>query len=296
MFRERSGFNRDEVSFDSEEVMPELPEVETVVRDLRPRTVGRCIRKVRHASPLMAESRIGPFDKALRGRTVSAIDRRGKWMFFRLSDGNTLVIHLGMTGRLEVVEAKRELLRHTHLRLNLDDGSEELRFVDPRRFGELLLCAPEHLDERFGPKHLGSDALKICLGELADALGKSRRNLKSILLDQRVVAGIGNIYADEILFESRLAPDRLGTKLKAGEIKRLHRSIGVVLRRAIRHNGTSIRDYVTGNGVPGEFQNRLRVYGRSNLPCKICGTPIEWSREVVNGRTTHWCPSCQSDK
>lgn len=274
--------------------MPELPEVETVVRDIRPRVVGRRIHAVRHASPLMAQSQVGSFKTKLAGREIRELVRHGKWMFFRLTDDNTLVIHLGMTGRLLVEPARSPVARHTHLRLGLDEGGEELRFIDPRRFGELALYSPAGIAARFGAPRLGPDATRVTRRQLAASVTRAHRRLKAILLDQRVVAGIGNIYADEILFAARLAPQTLGTELAPPEIDRLHRALRRVLARAIRHNGTSIRDYVTGQGVPGDFQRLLRVYGRAKLPCKICQHPIELNRGIVTGRATHWCPACQT--
>lgn len=273
--------------------MPELPEVETVVRGVRPRTVGRRVAAVRLASALMARSFVGSFRRKLAGREILRLDRHGKWMFFRLDDGNTLVIHLGMTGRLGVERSDAPLLPHTHLRLALDEGTEELRFVDPRRFGELLLCDEQAYLGRFGPGKLGPDATRITVAQYRSALSRTQRRIKCVLLDQRSVAGIGNIYADEILFAARLHPSRRGSEVTLPEIKALHRATGTVLRQAIRHNGTSIRDYVTSAGVPGEFQERLLVYGRAQLPCRVCQTPIAVDRGIVSGRSTHWCPICQ---
>jgi formamidopyrimidine-DNA glycosylase len=274
--------------------MPELPEVETVVRQLRPELVGRAIRRVVHVSALMAKSELGPFESLLPRRQIERLERHGKWMFLRLSDGNTLVVHLGMTGRLGIVGARTRPLPHTHLRLALDDGARELRFSDPRRFGELLLVGPATFAEQFGLGRLGPDATRITRRQLAEIFAGTRRCLKAVLLDQRSLAGIGNIYADEILFEAGLYPGRLGRDLASSDIERVHRAMGRVLRRAIRHNGTSIRDYVTGNGVPGEFQNYLNVYGRADQPCKKCSTAIELIRTVVRGRATFWCPACQA--
>ena len=273
--------------------MPELPEVETVVRAIRPRTVGRVIRGVPHASPLMARTDTGRFAERLRGRRIERLDRHGKWMFFHLSDEAVFVAHLGMTGRLGIAERDAESAPHTHLRLRLGDGAEELRFSDARRFGELWVYRPDAWYRRFGPHRLGPDALRITTGDLAKRLRLARRRLKAVLLDQRAVAGIGNIYADEVLFESSLNPARSANRLRPEESARLHHAVGSVLRRAIRCNGTSIRDYVTAEGVPGEFQERLNVYGRADLPCKKCSTRIELTRTVVTGRATYWCPVCQ---
>lgn len=274
--------------------MPELPEVETVVRGIRPQAVGRTILSVRRASPLMARSQVGPFRRGLVGRRFLALDRHGKWMFFRLSGDRTLVVHLGMTGRLEVTPAATPALPHTHLRLALDRGDEELRFSDPRRFGELWLAGPAHLEERFGPKRLGPEALAIDALSWRTTLAATKRKLKVVLLDQRAVAGIGNIYADEILFDAGLSPAALANRVGDQAAEALRRAIGRVLRRAIRCQGTSIRDYVTAQGVPGEFQDRLKVYGRAGEPCKRCRGAIVLDRSIVAGRATYWCPNCQT--
>ena len=276
--------------------MPELPEVETIVRQIRPKTVGRKIKRVRLASKRMAKSAIGSFERVLAGLVLERIDRHGKWMFFRLSGGNTLVIHLGMTGRLGVFGAKESVLPHTHLRLALDEGGEELRFSDARRFGELLLCDPQAMETRFGPDRLGPEATQITLPELSSVVGKTRRSVKVVLLDQRAIAGIGNIYADEVLFEARLDPALPARDLQSEEVTGLHRAIRSILRRAIRHSGTTIRDYVTSRGVPGEFGKYLRVYGRVDQPCKKCSFPIELRRTIIAGRPTCWCPRCQARK
>lgn len=214
-------------------------------------------------------------------------------MFFGLAGGNTLVLHLGMTGRLSVVPQAAPVESHTHLRLLMDNENDELRFADPRRFGEILLYDPATFAARFGPHHLGPDALTIKPAQLAKGLRRTRRRIKAALLDQKAVAGIGNIYADEILFEAGVRPTARCNRLNAEQIGRIHRVMGRVLRRAIRHNGTSIRDYVTGQGVPGEFQNHLKVYGRADQPCTKCPNLVRLDRKVVTGRATYWCPTCQ---
>jgi formamidopyrimidine-DNA glycosylase len=272
--------------------MPELPEVETVVRQIRPVTLGQTIQRVVHAAQSMARSALGPFSRSLSGTTIERIDRHGKWMFLRLGGERTLVVHLGMTGRLGVVPSETPLADHTHLRLLLSNGTE-LRFSDARRFGELWLIGPEQFAARFGPDRLGPDALAISPRQFRDGLHRTRRALKAALLDQRLVAGVGNIYADEILFAARLHPALAANRLRSDDAARLRRVMTSVLRRAIRYNGTSIRDYVTAQGTPGEFQQRLCVYGRVDLPCKVCASPIQLTRKVVSGRATYWCPTCQ---
>lgn len=272
--------------------MPELPEVETVVRGLRPGVVGRRVAGViTDASGMVQAPR--QFRQKLTGQRFERIDRHGKWMFFRLSDGPTLVLHLGMTGRLEVVERRLPLMAHTHLRVRLDDG-RELRFVDPRRFGTIRFCEADEFTREFGPTRLGPEATRVALGYMEQVLRGTERRIKAVLLDQRRIAGIGNIYADEILYAARVHPARPGRSLYPDEIDAIHRAIKRVLARAIRHQGTSIRDYVTAHGVPGAFQKRLAVYGRAGLACKSCPVGVELSREIIPGRATHFCPACQS--
>ena len=275
--------------------MPELPEVETVVRGLRPALEGRRIARCTHASPLMAECDQGRFRPRLAGQRFSRIDRQGKWIFCRIEGGDTLAIHLGMTGRLGVEPIDRELAPHTHLRITLEGDTEELRFRDPRRFGELLLLGPESIELRFGTDKLGPDATTITAKHLSAVFSQTSRVVKAVLLDQRALAGVGNIYADEVLFEANLNPGREGRDLKADEIDRLAKAVRNVLAKAIRSGGSTIRDYVDAQGEPGSFQNQHRVYGRSGKPCKRCLAPIELDRTIVSGRSTHWCRVCQSN-
>lgn len=274
--------------------MPELPEVETIVRRIRPRVVGREVVRVVHASNKMARSTVGSFRRGLAGRRFVAMDRHGKWMFLGLDDANTLVVHLGMTGRLSLADADDPSAPHTHLRLLLSIGRQELRFSDSRRFGELYLCNATERKTRFGPTHLGPDALAIRPRDLAHRLTHTRRSIKAALLDQRVVAGVGNIYADEILFAAAIAPMTPAWRAVQPSGAPLLKAVRDVLNAAIRHNGTTIRDYVTADGVPGQFQQRLAVYGRDKQPCRRCATAIELSRTIVSGRATYWCPRCQA--
>lgn len=273
--------------------MPELPEVETVVRGLRERVEGQRIAACRFASPLMVQCDEGDFANRLRGRKLLRLDRHGKWMFFRLSSRDTLAIHLGMTGRLGITPAGQVPPPHTHLRLALGSGKVELRFCDPRRFGELVLCRQETAQERFGPRHLGPEATTISLEEFARAFAKTTRAVKAVLLDQRSIAGIGNIYADEILFQAGIHPGRRGCELSVAEIRAIRQAVRGVLNRAIRAGGSTIRDYVNADGQAGWFQLSHRVYGRPSQACRRCSAPIELDRSIVTGRATHFCPICQ---
>jgi formamidopyrimidine-DNA glycosylase len=275
--------------------VPELPEVETVVRDLRPHLVGWRLTAVRQASRHALRKRWRPaWNAAVAGRRVEAVERRGKWILLQLDDAQTLVVHLGMTGQFTVAPATDAIADHTHLIFPLDDGEIQLRFRDIRRFGSVTLFrSPEALAEFFTAAGLGPEPFDIPPAYWRDCLRSTRRCLKAVLLDQGVVAGVGNIYADESLFESRLHPARLACDLDDSESSRLRRAVARVLNRAIERRGSSIRNYVGGSGLQGEYQNEFRVYGRTGDPCPRCKTPIACLR--LAGRSSHFCPNCQKN-
>jgi formamidopyrimidine-DNA glycosylase len=270
--------------------MPELPEVETVVRDLRPLLVGRTIRSVRRSGLRLRKPWKPSWDAVVRNARVASIRRRGKWILVDVNDSSVLRVHLGMTGQFTVVPASDTEPDHLHLRFELDNGAE-LRYRDPRRFGLAewfgdRVALAETMDRELGPEPFGVDA-----GYFRDAMSGASRNLKAILLDQTILAGVGNIYADEALFRARLHPDRRGRSLNAGQCDRLRESIEAVLTRAIEYRGSSIRDYVGGSGLRGGFQNELSVYGRAGEACPECGAGVKCMR--LAGRASHFCPRCQ---
>jgi formamidopyrimidine-DNA glycosylase len=272
--------------------MPELPEVETVVRELRPHLVGRRIAQVKVGRRPLRRRWQAQWRTELIGKRVKEIRRRGKWILLCLDRDCHLVVHLGMTGQLTVVPAQTPVNNHTHLVFGLDRGTQQLRFRDVRRFGSATLFAqPEGLDQFFQDSGLGPEPFDLAPDYWQERLATTRRCLKAILLDQRVVAGVGNIYADESLFESRLHPAQLGQDTTARQAQRLRRAIVAVLNRAIDKRGSSIRDYIGGSGRKGEFQEEFCVYGRTGLPCPRCGKPIVCVR--LAGRSTHYCPRCQ---
>lgn len=272
--------------------MPELPEVETVVRELRPLLVGRRIDNVRAGRHRLRRPWSRRWNAEIARRKVLTIDRRGKWILLNLEDERVVVMHLGMTGQLRVLPAAEPSVAHTHLVFSLDGGERELRFRDVRRFGSATVFAdPSSLAKFFQDGGLGPEPFELDLVYWTDCLRRTRRCLKAVLLDQRILAGVGNIYADESLFEARLHPARAGRSLDPIEAKRLRKAIVTVLRRAIAGRGSSIRDYVGGNGSKGTYQDRFRVYGRTDLPCFRCGTSIVCIR--LAGRSTHFCPCCQ---
>jgi formamidopyrimidine-DNA glycosylase len=266
--------------------MPELPEVQTVVTTLQPRVTGRRIRDVR----LLRSDIVNPsgtdLAAAILGRRVGRISRRGKRIVFTLDDRNCFYIHLGMTGQLTAEPADREVRKHTHLILGLDSG-ETLRFRDPRRFGGVFWLGCDSLgDESMGPEPLdmGTDVF-------AANLKRTTRAIKNALLDQRVVAGLGNIYVDESLYGAGIHPLTASHRLKPERVELLCQEIKRVLTGAIAARGSTLRDYVDGNGELGTAQSLHRVYARESQPCPNCGTPIK--RIVLGGRSTHFCPKCQ---
>jgi formamidopyrimidine-DNA glycosylase len=275
--------------------VPELPEVETVVRDLRPMLVGRSFAKITVSRKALRRKWSRAWERQLLGRRVEAIGRRGKWILIDLGEPR-LVVHLGMTGQFTVAAAELPRETHTHIAFTLDDGNE-LRFRDIRRFGSVTLYPhPEALGVFFENNGLGPEPFdgEFNAEYLRRCVRATRRNLKAILLDQTVVAGVGNIYADESLFEARLHPALIGKALTAKQTAALSRAIVAVLTRAIERRGSSIRDYVGGSGLKGTMQDEFRVYGRTGEPCMRCETPIK--RITLAGRSTHFCPKCQRRK
>jgi formamidopyrimidine-DNA glycosylase len=270
--------------------LPELPEVETVVRDLRPRLKGRRIRAVRAGERRLRHGWSSEWEARLVGRRITGVRRRGKWILFDLDDG-LLLLHLGMTGQLTVGAADRPVESHTHLTFDLDNG-QQLRFRDVRRFGSATLFAGPDALEEFLNHRLGPEPFDLRPGPWRTALAATDRNLKAVLLDQKVVAGVGNIYADESLFEARLPPTQTGRATTPAEAERLRKAVVKVLTRAIERRGSSIRDYVGGSGRRGSYQREFRVYGRAGEACPRCGTPIR--RVRLAGRSTHYCPQCQA--
>jgi formamidopyrimidine-DNA glycosylase len=258
--------------------LPELPEVETVVRTLAPFLVGRRIVSARFGSRFVTPGDRGKLAKKVAGRRIESVTRRGKFIVVGLDQG-LLVIHLGMTGKLlsSGVETK-----YTHGFFTLDDGV--LLYDDPRQFGRI-----EWGDTRV--RKLGPEPLAISLAEFAARLKGRKTRVKALLLNQSFLAGLGNIYVDEILFLSAIHPLTPASRLNAPKIARLHQAMIDTLRLAIEHRGSSISDYVDADGNRGDFQMMHRVYGREGEACVNCGAAIK--KAVVAGRGTHYCPACQ---
>jgi formamidopyrimidine-DNA glycosylase len=267
--------------------MPELPEVQTVVLTLRPKVVGRAIRGVALARRDIVSPVTIDLVTQLTGRTIRNVARRGKRIVFTLDDGNRFYIHLGMTGQLTTARPDAEAPPHTHLELDVGPG-RVLRFRDPRRFGGVWWLGSEDGAQDVG---MGPEPLAMRPAQLAKRLGRTTRAVKNALMDQRVVAGLGNIYVDESLFAAGIHPLARADALTAEQVARLNRAIKATLRRALRHRGSTLRDYRDADGESGGFQKLHRVYDRAGKPCRRCRTPIE--RIVLGGRSTHFCPRCQ---
>lgn len=274
--------------------MPELPEVETVVRDLRPHLVGRRFTALTVGRKALRRRWAPAWKAKVLGRPVQAVERRGKWITIDLG-GPWLLVHLGMSGQFTATGAREPRATHTHLVFTLDDEENELRFRDIRRFGSVTLYEDRtDLDAFFVKSKLGPEPFDLDPAYWRAALRRTARSLKAILLDQSVVAGVGNIYADESLFEAKLNPNLLGRDLTPRQADRLREAVAAVLTRAIEKRGSSIRNYVGGSGLRGGYQEEFRAYGRTGAPCLRCETPIAHLR--LAGRSTHYCPACQRQK
>jgi formamidopyrimidine-DNA glycosylase len=271
--------------------MPELPEVETIRRGLAPHVEGRRIEAaeildVRLVMPELPAVVAG----RLQGLVVERLERRGKYLVFRLSREHVLICHLRMTGNFLWTVAGQERLPFTRAELVLDDGSL-LRYTDVRRFGTWALLdaedGAEYIAKRLGPEPLGPWSAH----ELRRRLDGREAPIKAVLLDQRVVAGVGNIYADEALWRAQIHPRTPAARVRGAKVAALHEGVREVLQQGIEAQGASIRDFRRPDGGYGSAQERFAVYGRAGEPCERCGTPIE--RIVVGQRGTHYCPRCQ---
>lgn len=276
--------------------MPELPEAETIVRGLRSPLRGRIVTQLEVLFPDLLDEPPRSFQRVLRGRSFGRVGRRGKNLVLdthgESEEVHRLVVNLGMSGRLlyRAIDAKEPPPTHPGVRMRLDNGGT-LIYHDPRRFGRIRLMAPRSYlawSRSLGPEPLGVGFTPSRLGR---ALARSSAPLRSWLLDQSKVAGVGNIYANEALFLSGLHPETRGRDVPARRVTALHSSVRIVLREAIRARGTTLRDYRTAEGWEGSYAVELRVYGREGLPCPVCGKAIV--RSVFGGRSAFHCPDCQ---
>ena len=271
--------------------MPELPEVETTRRGIEPHLGGARISEViirRHdlRQPVSATM------PALEGRIISGVSRRSKYLLLAIDDGSTILIHLGMSGSLRVIDPAEVWKKHDHVGITLASG-KQLRFHDPRRFGLVLRLTeadpmthallknlgPEPLEDNFTADHLKS----VCV--------KRSAAIKLVIMDAKTVVGVGNIYASEALFRAGIRPSTLANRISRPRLEKLANAIRDVLSASILEGGTTLRDFLNSDGEPGYFKQRLFVYDRKGEPCRNCGTPI---RHAVQGqRSTYWCPTCQ---
>jgi formamidopyrimidine-DNA glycosylase len=274
--------------------MPELPEVETVRRSLEPTVVGTRIVGVQVARRDLRRVLSADFEASLKGRRIEDVRRRAKYLLFALDDGRSWIVHLGMSGRLLLKRSDAEKSvkdRHQHVLVTLDDGSK-IAFVDPRRFG---LMAVERAEDSslltgIGPEPLDAEAFSGSY--LARWKRRTRRAVKDVLMDQRVVAGVGNIYANEILYTAGVRPTRRMPRVTRPDCERIVSATRAILSEAIEHRGSTISDFLDGVGRRGGYQWRRRVYDRDGEPCPGCKSPIV--SVVVGQRSSFYCPKCQS--
>jgi formamidopyrimidine-DNA glycosylase len=306
----------------------ELPEVEILRRDLEKDVVGRRIKSVdvrpqRNAMRVIRRhAKRKEFSDRLEGKKITKVDRRGKFLLMHLEGNEVLVVHFGMSGQFARSTRRVAPTPHTHVVIEFTQGGD-LRYVDQRTFGQLFVTTAENGGKVKELDHIGPDALSFGevfvagqsdLGDMEEfaqigmdplednmpwqffreELNRRHARLKSVLMDQRFVSGLGNIYSDEVLFAAGLRYDHMSDQLSSQEVRRLYRGMREVLQDAIRFRGTTLDDeaYVDLFGKPGEFQNELKVYGRRGMPCRRCRTPIESTK--FQGRTTYYCPKCQS--
>lgn len=267
--------------------MPELPEVEVTRRQLSRHWVGETIASVWTSPPsYFFVTPPKELRRRLAGRTTAALTRHGKYILAHLDDGSRLLCHLGMTGQItarDVGDAK-----HQHLILELSSG-KRITFIDPRKFGKVEWIGKGKTSERL--ERLGHDALSISLLQFQAALRRRSAATKTALLNQSVLAGVGNIYADEALYRAKVSPLRSTRELSQGELSRLLREIQAILKESVKRGGSTINDYMKPDGELGGYQDFHRVYGRSGEPCRSCKQLIV--RVVLSGRSTHYCPQCQ---
>jgi formamidopyrimidine-DNA glycosylase len=270
--------------------VPELPEVETVRRSLERLIAAQCIREVTVREARLRKTIAPSFAAALAGRTIQQVGRRGKYLYLELDNGLIWLVHLGMTGQLIVCDSREPLRTHDHIVIDLSDN-RCLRYNDTRRFGLMAVGTADEIEALIA---LGVEPLSVKFSTpyLWDKVQRTQRTIKDVIMDQRVVAGVGNIYASELLFRAKVQPSRNAATLQLRETEQIVKATKAVLQEAIKHKGSSISDYLDGEGQPGSFQKRFRVYDREGKPCRSCATPIQ--RATRGGRSSFFCPTCQT--
>lgn len=279
----------------------ELPEVEVMRRDLEKDVVGRRVKaaEVRPSKNAMRvirrHGKRKEFTSRLEGRKISKVERHGKYILMELDDGDVLVTHFGMSGQFVRGNKRMPVAPHTHVVMTFTQGGD-LRFIDPRTFGELFITTQDELGKVKELNHIAIDPLDqvFTWPTFQMQLAEKAAKMKSLLMDQKFISGLGNIYSDEVLFAAGLRYDRMSDTLSSQEVRRLYRAIQETLQDAIRYRGTTLEDeaYVDLHGEPGAFQTELKVYGRAGQPCRRCRTSIESVK--IAGRNAYYCPQCQS--
>ena len=272
--------------------MPELPEAECVRRTLTPMLLDRQVSGVQVELAKIARPQPDEFAKGLKGRRIVKTSRHGKMILIHLDNGAFWTTHLGMTGQV-ILALKRPQAKHIHITVSFKDGRERLYYRDMRQFGYMAYC-PDETALREGPlRNFGPDALKIGQDAFIAALQKRKAPIKNLLLDQRILAGVGNIYADESLHKAGISPLARPMDLKPGQLAVLHGFVQETLLESLARGGSSVKNFVDAEGRAGTFQHAHRVYRRTGQACPICNTQVE--RIVLAGRSTHYCPCCQPE-
>ena len=272
--------------------MPEMPEVETVRRTLLPLIKGKTIKEVTVWYPKIITGDAKEFKQQLVGKKITTIDRYAKYLLIRLSGNLTVVSHLRMEGKYRLVKINTKKDKHDHVQIVFSDNSA-LRYNDVRKFGRMQLIKTGTEKEKTGISKLGAEpnSAAFTVSYLQNGLARKKKNIKNTLLDQSVVAGLGNIYVDEVLWETKIHPLSQANTIPAERVAQLHDNINSLIELAIAERGTTIHTYLDANGKTGGFQKMLQVYGHKGEPCVRCGTPLE--KIKVNGRGTTFCPKCQ---
>lgn len=272
--------------------MPEMPEVETVRRTLLPLIKGKTIKEVTVWYPKIITGDAKEFARQLTGKKIENIDRYAKYLLIRLSDNLTIVSHLRMEGKYRLVKINTKKDKHDHVQIIFSDNSA-LRYNDVRKFGRMQLIKTGTEKEKTGIGKLGAEpnSAAFTVSYLQKGLARKKKNIKNTLLDQSVVAGLGNIYVDEVLWETKIHPLSMANSIPDTKVAELHDNINSMIELAIAERGTTVHTYLDANGKTGGFQKMLQVYGHKGEPCMRCGTPLE--KIKVNGRGTTFCPKCQ---
>ncbi len=272
--------------------MPEMPEVETVRRTLLPLIKGKTIKEVTVWYPKIITGDAKEFARQLTGKKIENIDRYAKYLLIRLSDNLTIVSHLRMEGKYRLVKINTKKDKHDHVQIVFKDNSA-LRYNDVRKFGRMQLIKTGTEKEKTGISKLGAEpnSAAFTVSYLQNGLARKKKNIKNTLLDQSIVAGLGNIYVDEVLWETKIHPLSQANTIPAEKIAQLHDNINSLIELAIAERGTTVHTYLDANGKTGGFQKMLQVYGHKGEPCVRCGAPLE--KIKVNGRGTTFCPKCQ---